>query len=137
MASLITVKGPNAGRRYPLADSNNTIIGRQPDAAVYLESLAVSRHHARIVCEDGVYFVEDTGSSNGTFVNGHRIGGRVPIGPRDPLQIGPYELSLVPAPAPTPAEPAQVIRARVDAQPSNHTLFAQDPARKLQVMLQI
>jgi serine phosphatase RsbU (regulator of sigma subunit) len=36
-----------------------------------------------------------------------------------------------------PAEPAQVIRARVDAQPSNHTLFAHDPARKLQVMLQI
>lgn len=136
MASLVTVKGPNAGRRYPLAD-HNSIIGRQPDAAIYLESLAVSRHHARIVCEDGVYFVEDVGSSNGTFVNGHRIGGRVPIGEGDTLQIGPYELSLVLDPASNPSEPAQVIRARIDAQPSNHTLFAQDPARKLQVMLQI
>src|SRR4029453_3645086 len=55
----------------------------------------------------------------------------------DTLQIGPYELSLVLDPVSNPAEPAQVIRARIDAQPSNHTLFAQDPARKLQVMLQI
>src|SRR5262249_29207104 len=91
----------------------------------------------RIVCEDGVYFVEDTGSSNGTYVNGHRIAGRVPLGERDTLQVGPYELNLLVDPASAPVEPAQVIRARVDAQPSNHTLFSHNPAQKLQVILQI
>src|ERR1700722_4649844 len=136
MPSLVTMKGPNPGRRFPL-DDKNTIIGRQPDAAIYLESLAVSRHHARIVCEDGIYFVEDTGSSNGTYVNGHRIAGRVPLGERDALQIGPYELNLLVEPASNPSEPAQIIRARVDAQPSNHTLFSHNPAQKLQVILQI
>jgi serine phosphatase RsbU (regulator of sigma subunit) len=136
MPSIVTIKGPNPGRRFPL-DDKPAIIGRQPDAAIYLESLAVSRHHARIVCEDGVYFVEDTGSSNGTYVNGHRIGGRVPLSERDTLQIGPYELNLLVDPASSPSEPAQVIRARVDAQPSNHTLFSHNPAQKLQVVLQI
>jgi serine phosphatase RsbU (regulator of sigma subunit) len=136
MPSLVTIKGPNPGRRFPL-DDKPAIIGRQPDVAIYLESLAVSRHHARIVCEEGVYFVEDTGSSNGTFVNGHRIAARVQLGERDTLQIGPYELNMVADPASAPAEPAQIIRARVDAQPSNHTLFSHNPAQKLQVILQI
>jgi serine phosphatase RsbU (regulator of sigma subunit)/pSer/pThr/pTyr-binding forkhead associated (FHA) protein len=138
MPSLLTViKGPNAGRRYPL-DDRCTVIGRQPDAAIYLESLAVSRSHAQITCEDGVYYVQDIGSSNGTYVNGHRIVGRVPLTDRDTVQIGPYELGLVVEPPSGPsAEPAQVIRARVDAQASNHTLFAQNPGHKLQLMLQI
>src|SRR3984957_4025116 len=121
MPSLVTMKGPNPGRRFPL-DDKNTIIGRQPDAAIYLESLAVSRHHARIVCEEGVYFVEDTGSSNGTYVNGHRIAGKVPLSDRDTLQIGPYELNLLVEPSTHPPEPNLVIRSRVDAQASNHTL---------------
>src|SRR5262245_38864695 len=137
MPSLVTViKGPNAGRRYPL-DDKCTVIGRQPDAGIYLESLAVSRHHAQIICEDGVYFVQDVGSSNGTYVNGHRIAGRVPLTDRDTIQIGPYEMGVVVEPPSQPSDPPQVIRARVDAQASNHTLFAQNPAHKLELMLQI
>src|SRR5262245_47435587 len=93
MASLITVKGPNPGRRFPLT-GENTIIGRQPAAAIYLESLAVSRQHARVVRQGSGYHVEDMGSSNGTWVNGFRINGRVPLGDRDELQIGPYVLHL-------------------------------------------
>lgn len=134
MAALVTVRGPNPGRRFPL-DEHRSVIGRQPDAAVYLESLAVSRHHAQVVAEDGGYFVEDIGSSNGTFLNGHRISGRVSLTERDSLQIGPYEFALVvEAPA---AEPPQIIRARVEAQASNYTLFAQNPAHKLERMLKI
>jgi serine phosphatase RsbU (regulator of sigma subunit) len=136
MATLITVKGPSPGRRFTLG-GDSTIIGRQPDAAVYLESLAVSRHHARIVCDKGAYHVEDLGSSNGTWVNGVQIKGRVPLREEDELQIGPYVLNLEPDPPSGPAEPQHVIRARVDALPSNHTLFAQNPAYKLQVVLEI
>src|SRR5262249_5458812 len=137
MASLLTVKGPNAGRRFPIDVAAATIIGRQPDAGVYLESLAVSRQHARVGAERGTFFVEDLGSSNGTYVNGHRIAGRVTLSERDSLQTGPYELSLLLDPDSTPSDPNQVIRARVDAQLSNHTLFNQNPAHKLQVVLQI
>ena len=72
MASLVTVKGPNPGRTFDLKASA-TSIGRQPDVDIYLESLAVSRQHAKVVCHNGDYFIEDLGSSNGTFVDGVRL----------------------------------------------------------------
>jgi sigma-B regulation protein RsbU (phosphoserine phosphatase) len=136
MGALVTVKGPNSGQRFAL-DRDGTLIGRQPDAAVYLESLAVSRHHARVLWQDGGWVVEDVGSSNGTFVNGRRVNGRMPLTAQDALQIGPYVLHLQeddPTPAPE-AEP--VVRASVSALSSNPVLFSQNPAYKLQVVLEI
>src|SRR5262249_13128609 len=103
----------------------------------YLESLAVSRQHARIVSDHGTYFVEDVGSSNGTYLNGHRINGRVPLTDRDTLQIGPYELNLLVDPTAGHAETQQVIRARVEAAPSNHPLSPVNAGPKPQVVLQI
>jgi serine phosphatase RsbU (regulator of sigma subunit) len=135
MATLITTKGPNPGRCFSL-NGETTVIGRQPDAGVYLESLAVSRHHARVLCERGRYFVEDLGSSNGTFLNGTRVTGRVPLTESDTLQVGPYEFNLQ-LEDDGGTDPHQVIRARVDAAISNQTLFSQNPAHKLQVMLEI
>jgi serine phosphatase RsbU (regulator of sigma subunit) len=137
MAALVTIQGPNAGQRFALDGSDSLEIGRQGDSAVYLESLAVSRQHARIRRRDGGFVVEDAGSSNGTYVNGRRIQGPVPLTERDTLQIGPYVLALRNDPAPDAVEGAPVVRARVDALPSNFTLFSQNPAHKLQVVLEI
>src|SRR5262245_46292073 len=134
MPALVTVRGPNAGHRFPL-DESCCVIGRQPDAEIYLESLAVSRHHARVLTEPEGIYVEDLKSSNGTYVNGHRIGAKVALTERDVLQIGPYEFNLYLEPKSTDTQ--QVIRARIDAQASNYTLFAQNPAVKLERMLQI
>jgi sigma-B regulation protein RsbU (phosphoserine phosphatase) len=139
MASLVTIKGPNSGQRFALL-GDSLLIGRQEDAAIVLESLAVSRHHARIVWRDGEYLVEDVGSSNGTFVNGQRISGPTPLNEGDELQIGPYVLKLradPPAPPPPPPKPDPVVRAEVSAAPSSSTLLGQNPAYKLQVVLEI
>jgi len=136
MIALVATKGPNAGRRFPL-DGDGTLIGRQPDVAVYLDSLSVSRHHARIVCQQGGYFIEDLGSSNGTYVNGARVAGRAPLTEHDELRIGPYTFHLHtdrPAPA---AAPEPIVRASVDAAATNQTLFSQNAAYKLQVVLAI
>ena len=139
MASLVTIKGPNPGQRFAL-QGDSLLVGRQEDADVYLDSLAVSRQHARILCHGGEYFIEDIGSSNGTFLNGRRISGPVPLSERDALQIGPYILNLRADPPEEPASPPlpdQIIRAQISAAPSNHTLFSQNPAYKLQVVLEI
>src|SRR4051794_22494277 len=112
MASLVTVKGPVPGQRFPLA-GDSALIGRQPDAAVYLESLAVSRQHAQVLCQDGSYVVEDLGSSNGTFVNGQRVRGRMPLTEHDLLQVGPYVLALRPERPGGPGDTDQIVRARV------------------------
>jgi serine phosphatase RsbU (regulator of sigma subunit) len=136
MATLVTLQGPNPGRHFRLGDAA-TLIGRVPTAAVYLDSLAVSRQHARVVRGDDAYFVEDLGSSNGTFLNGRRVEGRVPLTENDTLQVGPYVLALRPEPTPFKGEPDQIIRTRVAASPTNHTLYLQNPAYKLQVVLEI
>jgi serine phosphatase RsbU (regulator of sigma subunit) len=134
MASLMTLDGPCAGREFPL-ESGCSVIGRQPDVAVQLESLAVSRQHAQIVCEGSACYVEDLGSSNGTYVNGQRIEGRQLLTEQDTLQLGPYVFALRNAPFVEGDEP--IIRASVAALPSNHTLFVDNPGYKLQVVLEI
>jgi|GEM_PF-1313670 sigma-B regulation protein RsbU (phosphoserine phosphatase) len=139
MASLVTIKGPNLGQRFALT-GDSLLIGRQEDAAIVLESLAVSRQHARILCHGGEYFVEDVGSSNGTFINGRRIHGPTRLAEGDALQIGPYVLSLradPPAPPDPMPLPDQIIRAQVSATPSSSMLLGQNPAYKLQVVLEI
>lgn len=139
MASLVTIKGPNPGQRFTL-QGDSMLIGRQEDADIYLDSLAVSRQHARIQYHGGEYFIEDIGSSNGTFLNGRRITGPVPLSERDALQIDPYILNLRADPPEEPVSPPlpdQIIRAQISAAPSNHTLFSQNPAYKLQVVLEI
>ena len=139
MVSLVTIKGPNPGQRFALT-GDSLLIGRQEDVAIYLDSLAVSRQHARILRHGGEYFVEDMCSSNGTFVNGRRIGRPTPLTENDALQIGPYIMHLRADPLATPSSPPlpdQIIRAQIGAAPSNHTLFNQNPAHKLQVVLEI
>lgn len=51
-----------------------TNIGRVPGNDILIAMPLVSKRHARITIEENAYFIEDLGSSNGTFVNGVRIG---------------------------------------------------------------
>ncbi len=139
MVSLVTIKGPNAGQCFAL-NGDSLLIGRQEDVAIYLDSLAVSRQHARVERHGGEYFIEDVGSSNGTFLNGKRLVAPTLLTEKDVLQIGPYVLRLRPDPPPPPSSPPlpdQIIRAQISAAPSNLTLYNQNPAHKLQVVLDI
>src|SRR5262245_4907700 len=95
MAVLLTLQGPEAGRKFSL-DPPHTILGRQYAAEVCLSGKAISRQHAQILARDARYFVEDLESSNGTFLNGLRLPPRapVPLTEQDTLQIGPYVFAL-------------------------------------------
>jgi serine phosphatase RsbU (regulator of sigma subunit) len=136
MATLLTLKGPNAGHQFSL-DGAATILGRQADSTICLESQAVSRHHARILCDSGQFFVEDLQSSNGTYVNGKRIRSRVPLTKDDTLQIGPYQFAVRQFPQAKLTDTDQVIREKVSADPTTLTLQGVDAANKLQVVLEI
>jgi two-component system cell cycle response regulator len=63
-------------------------IGRHPDNGLVIDDDGMSRVHARVFYEDGAYFVEDFGSSNGTYVNGTRVERRQ-LGDGMILQLGP------------------------------------------------
>jgi serine phosphatase RsbU (regulator of sigma subunit) len=138
MASLLITQGPNLGQRFALA-KDRAVIGRQPDTDIYLDSLAVSRRHAQILREGGAFFVEDLESSNGTFVNTSRLAAhsRTRLTEQDVLQIGPYVMALRADPTEFLNETDQVVRASVEAQPSNLTLFGHNASYKLQVVLEI
>lgn len=93
-------------------DKLTLIIGRGAGTDITLHHDAVSREHARITTDDhGSLYIEDLGSTNGTFVNGKRISGRVRLRSGDTLLLGtysfPWEEALlaehVERPANTPA----------------------------------
>jgi serine phosphatase RsbU (regulator of sigma subunit) len=137
MAILVTLRGPEMGRHFPLQPERTTL-GRQIDCHVCLAGKQVSRQHALIVCEGGQHFLEDLGSSNGTYLNGRRIQARtrVALTDRDTLQIGPYLFGLRETPN-GGVDPPLVVREAVSAVTVHQGLFAQDPAAKLQLVLEI
>lgn len=59
-------------RRTFNVPSTGTTLGRSSDAGITIEQRSVSKLHARLVINMGQLFVEDLGSTNGTFVNGNR-----------------------------------------------------------------
>ena len=63
-------------------------IGRSNKCAVRLDTPSISGKHARIGFENGKFWVEDLGSTNGTFVNGQQISGRMTIDPCTSIVLG-------------------------------------------------
>lgn len=63
-------------------------IGRSSSNDLTFNNLSLSRHHARVLQRDNLFFVEDTGSRNGTFLNGIRIRQATPIKHEDVIQLG-------------------------------------------------
>ena len=81
------------GRQIRLGEGEN-IIGREPEAAVWLDFFTVSRRHARIVIAGERATVEDLGSKNGTYARGTRVSGIVDITDGDEIRIGSVVLSF-------------------------------------------
>jgi len=68
-AMLIVLSGPSRGARF-LINSDLTTIGRSTDNDIFLDDVTVSRKHAEIVRQGKSYSVKDSGSLNGTYVDG-------------------------------------------------------------------
>ena len=88
---LRVVEGPLRGEVFRNWEGHLTI-GRAPDNTIPLlaEDSSVSAHHARIVAEGDSYFVEDLGSTNGTFLNNAKLrpGDRQPLKHGDKIRVG-------------------------------------------------
>lgn len=69
-------------------------LGRDVNNAIVLEDDFVSATHATLTFRGRAWYVEDAGSTNGTFVNGSRIEGIAPLSFGDELQIGQIRLRL-------------------------------------------
>ena len=69
-------------------------LGRAEDNTIRLTDRNVSRKQAILLRRGQKWFLKDLGSSNGTVVNGFRIGGEQAINPGDLIQVGDYRLDL-------------------------------------------
>jgi len=70
--ALVVERGPQTGMTY-LLRSGNTTVGRHPESDIFLNDVTVSRHHCRFVVTGDKLRVEDSGSTNGTYVNEKRV----------------------------------------------------------------
>jgi pSer/pThr/pTyr-binding forkhead associated (FHA) protein len=82
-----------AGRMYELG--NEITIGRAPGCKVNLDDTYASQLHARVFRRDNQVLIEDLGSTNGTFCNGKKVSGPMPIGKGDRIQIGQTVLEAI------------------------------------------
>ena len=86
MLTLLVLQGPDKGRRYELPDAP-ALVGRE-SRALPLSDNTVSRRHAELVPSDGDWILRDLGSSNGTYVNGQRVGNTYQLKLGDQIRVG-------------------------------------------------
>jgi len=91
--ALVVERGPRAGLTYVLG-AGETLVGRDADSDIFLGDVTVSRRHAKFSVDGHGLRVEDLGSTNGTYVNGHR-GDAFMLSPKDEVMIGKYLLLVV------------------------------------------
>jgi len=112
--------------------SDEIVVGRATEGIGWrLPDRNVSRRHARFTRANGTIFVEDLGSLTGTRLNGEPVGSRRRVRPGDLVEIGAYDLVVLPeemaasgpgTPPPLPAatrpDPMPVVDLRTAAAPA-------------------
>jgi pSer/pThr/pTyr-binding forkhead associated (FHA) protein len=88
----VVVTDEGGKRTVPLKDS--LTVGRAATCDLVLRDTYVSNVHARIFSRDGAVWLEDLGSTNGTYINRSRVAVPTAIGPGDEVRMGKATLEL-------------------------------------------
>jgi hypothetical protein len=98
-ASVRTAAGFGGSSLVPLllvldrADSDRLLVGRHPACDVVVADPSVSRRHAELTFRDGVWVLQDLASTNGTTVNGERVG-RTTLHTGDVVELGNQAIQI-------------------------------------------
>lgn len=87
---LVVRKGPETGESFYI-DRPSLSIGRDPASDIFLNDMTVSRKHAHLELVDGIVFIHDDASLNGTYVNGVCVD-RAQLADGDIVQIGTFQM---------------------------------------------
>lgn len=90
---LIVTEGGLKGTRIGLTGAP-VLIGRANDSTLVLTDDYASTRHARISLQDGMWVVEDLGSTNGTYLGQRKVDGPIPMEIGVPVRIGKTVLEL-------------------------------------------
>jgi pSer/pThr/pTyr-binding forkhead associated (FHA) protein len=93
--ALRFISGKYQGGEFPLRMNREIIIGRSSDLDMVLVEDMVSRRHAKISSTESEVYIQDMGSTNGTFVNGEKIAGRAQLHEGDRILVGTSIIKVV------------------------------------------
>jgi pSer/pThr/pTyr-binding forkhead associated (FHA) protein len=93
--ALRFISGKYQGGEFPLRMNREIIIGRSSDLDMVLVEDMVSRRHAKISSTETEVYIQDMGSTNGTFVNGEKIAGRALLHEGDRILVGTSIIKVV------------------------------------------
>lgn len=113
MAKITISSDPGKGLTYHFQDE--AVLGRQGDNTVPLADSQASRKHSHIFRQEGVYYIEDMGSRNGTYVNG-KLTKKLRLEGGEEIHIGETTLlfQLAPDEACTCTQPPQTSKEMPD-----------------------
>ena len=89
---IVVVGGGGLRVGASFAVNGAVTIGRSPQSEIRIDDGFASARHARVFERDGIYYVEDMGSTNGTYLNGRRLRTQEQLQPDDRIRIGDTEL---------------------------------------------
>jgi len=98
--ALRFISGKYQGGEFPLPEDGEIVIGRSSELDMVLVEDMVSRRHAKITATGGQIFIQDLGSTNGSFVNGEKIK-RARLSEGDRILIGTSIIKMVATEGPT------------------------------------
>jgi pSer/pThr/pTyr-binding forkhead associated (FHA) protein len=90
----VMVHADGAAKPRSMYLATNTVVGRGTECDLRLDDTFVSQEHARIFAKDGSWYVEDLGSTNGTFVNEQRLAAPAMLTSGDRIRVGTTVLEL-------------------------------------------
>lgn len=91
-ALLIVRRGPNAGARF-LLDTDVAVVGRHPNADIFLDDVTVSRRHAEFRRIGEQFHLIDLGSLNGSYHNGEHVT-EVVLADGSEVQVGKFKMTF-------------------------------------------
>jgi hypothetical protein len=104
--ALRFISGKYQGGEFPLPNNKEIVVGRSSELDMVLVEDMVSRRHAKLTVTGDQIFIQDLGSTNGTFVNGEKIK-RARLTEGDRILIGTSIIKLVASDGAQAADPAK------------------------------
>lgn len=89
----VTSGGEHANKEFVVG--NEATIGRGAGCQVQLADSMVSQLHARLFRDSKGLHIEDLGSTNGTYLNGRKVGAAARLKKGDKIRVGPVELEVL------------------------------------------
>jgi FHA domain len=92
--SSLVVQGAGDARPRTVRLAASMTIGRAPECELRVDDTYASQQHARLFAKNSAWFVEDLGSTNGTFVNDQKLAAPAMLQPGDKVRVGQTVLEL-------------------------------------------